>query len=66
MARDKEALLRISTALPAYPELEELLDYISEEIRGLLNTEDALVILLDEEKGEFSYVGAAHEDMAYL
>ena len=66
MARDKEALLRISTALPAYPELEELLDYISEEIRGLMNTEDALVILLDEEKGEFSYVGAAHDDVAYF
>ena len=64
MARDKEALLRISTALPAYPELEELLDYISEEIRGLMNTEDALVILLDEEKDEFSYVGAAHDDVA--
>ncbi len=64
MSRDKEALLRISTALPAYPELEELLDYISEEIRGILNTEDALVILLDEEKKEFAYVGAAHDDPA--
>ncbi len=64
MARDKEALLRISTALPAYPELEELLDYISEEIRGLMNTEDALVILLNQEKNEFSYVGAAHDDLA--
>ena len=64
MARDKEALLRISTALPAYPKLEELLDYISEEIRILMNTEDALVILLDEKKGEFSYAGAAHDDAA--
>jgi PAS domain S-box-containing protein len=63
MALDKEALLRISTALPAYPELERLLDYISNEIRVLLNAEAALVILLDEEKNEFSYVGAAHEDM---
>ncbi len=61
MALDKEALLRISTALPAYPELERLLDYISNEIRVLLNAEAALVILLDEEKNEFSYVGAAHE-----
>jgi len=64
MARDKEALLRISTALPAYPELEELLDYISNEIRVLINAEVALVILLDEERNEFSYVGAAHDDTA--
>ena len=61
-ARNNEVLLRISTALPAYPELEELLDYISDEIRVIMNTEVALVILLDEESNEFSYVGAAHAD----
>jgi PAS domain S-box-containing protein len=60
-ARNKELLLRISTALPAYPELEKLLDYISDEIRGVMNTEVALVILLDREKNEFSYVGVAHD-----
>ena len=64
MARDKEVLLRISTALPTYPELEELLDYISEEIRVLMNTEAALIILLGVEKTEFSYVGVAHDDTA--
>ncbi|MBC8456544.1 MAG: PAS domain S-box protein [Deltaproteobacteria bacterium] len=62
VARNNDVLLRISTALPAYPELEELLDYISDEIRGVMNAEVALVILLDEEKNEFSYVGAAHEN----
>lgn len=51
-ARNNEVLLRISTALPAYPELEKLLDYISDEIRVIMNTEVALVILLDEEKNE--------------
>ena len=61
-ARKKDVLLRISTALPAYPELEDLLDYISDEIRHIMNAEVALVILLDEEKNEFSYVGAAHEN----
>ena len=63
-ARNKEVLLRISTALPAYPELEKLLDYISDEIRGVMNTEVALVILLDTEKNEFSYVGVAHDSAA--
>lgn len=62
MVREKEVLLRISTALPAYPELEKLLDYISEEIRVLMDTEDALVILLNEENDGFSYVGAAYND----
>jgi hypothetical protein len=49
-ARNNKLLLRISTALPAYPELEELLDYISDEIKVIMNTEVALVILLDEER----------------
>ena len=63
-ARNNEVLLRISTALPAYPELEKLLDYISDEIRVIMNTEVALVILLDEERNEFSYVGVAHDTPA--
>ena len=45
-----ETLLRISMALPSYPDLEDLLDYLSTEIKRLLNVEGALVILLDEEK----------------
>ena len=63
-ARNNEVLLRISTALPAYPELEKLLDYISDEIRVVMNTEVALVILLDRERNEFSYVGVAHDSTA--
>jgi len=61
-ARINEALLRISTALPAYPDLEDLLDYISEQVKQLLNAEGALVILLDEIKQEFFFLGAAYDD----
>ncbi|MBW2029111.1 MAG: PAS domain S-box protein [Deltaproteobacteria bacterium] len=57
-----ESLLRISLALPEYPELEDLLDYISGEINQLLNTEGALVILLDEERNELFFLGAAYDD----
>ena len=64
MARNNAALLRISMALPEYPDLEELLDYISGEIKNLLGTEGAQVLLLDEEKNEFFYIGAAHDDTA--
>ena len=64
IARNNEATLRISTALPKYPDLEELLDYVSNEIKGLLGAEGALVILLDEERKELFTLGAAYEDTA--
>ncbi|MEA2039746.1 MAG: PAS domain S-box protein [Thermodesulfobacteriota bacterium] len=63
-ARINEALLRISMALPEYPDLGDLLDYISSEIKPLLGVEGALVILLDEEKNEFYFKSAAHDDSA--
>jgi signal transduction histidine kinase len=49
-------------ALPSYPDLEDLLDYLSTEIRKLLNVEGALVILLDGEKHELFFMGAAYDD----
>lgn len=64
IAMSNEAMLRISLALPEYPDLEELLDYISSEIKRLLDTQGALVILLDEEKKEFFFPGAADHDSA--
>ena len=62
MKQTNETLLRISTALPAYPELEGLLDFISTEIKRLLNVDGALVILLDDEKKELFFMGAAYDD----
>lgn len=64
IAKGNETMLRISMALPEYPDLGELLDYISSEIKRLLNTRGALVILLDEEKNELFFHGAAYEDRA--
>jgi len=61
-ARNNEALLRISMALPAHPDLEELLDYISAEVKQLIGCEGALVILLDEESRELFFLGAAYDD----
>lgn len=60
--RNNEALLRTSLALPEYPDLDHLLAYISGEIKNLLNAEGALVILLDEEKNEFYFKSAAHDN----
>ena len=62
IARNNEAILRITMALPEHPDLEELLDYISSEIKHLLNVEGALVILLDEEEKELYFKSAAHDD----
>ena len=64
MARNTETLLRISTALPSHPDLEDLLDFISTEIKNILDVEGAMVILLDEEKKEFFFLGGAYEDGA--
>lgn len=64
IARNNEAMLRISMALPAYPDLEELLTYISGEVKRLLGTEGALVILLDEEREELFFQGVTYDDSA--
>lgn len=61
-ARRSEAILRISRVLPEYPDLEDLLDYISDEIKHLMGTEGALVILHDEETHELFFLGAAYDD----
>lgn len=62
LARNKEVLLRISMALPRYPELEDLLDYITNEVKQLMKVEGALVILHDEEKRELFFQGASYDD----
>jgi PAS domain S-box-containing protein len=58
----KETLFNISVGLPSHPRLEDLLDFVSNEIKNLLNVEGALVILLDEEKQELYFMGAAYDD----
>ena len=62
--RNNEALLRTSLALPEHSDLDHLLSYIGSEIKDLLDAEGALVILLDEEKGELYFKSAAHDDPA--
>jgi PAS domain S-box-containing protein len=59
--RNNDALLRISMALPKHPELEDLLDYVNEEVKRLLNAEGSVALLLDEEKNEFYVLGAAYD-----
>ncbi len=61
IARNNEAILRISRALPEYPDLEELLDYINGEVKRLLDTEGAVIILRDEEDLDLYVVGAAYD-----
>jgi len=64
IARNSQSLFRISAALPEYTELEDLLDFISNEVKRLLNVEGALVILLDQEKNELFFKSGAHDDSA--
>jgi PAS domain S-box-containing protein len=62
IARTNEAMLRISLALPQYPALEDLLSFINAEVKRLLGTEGAIVVLLDEIKQELFILGAAYDD----
>jgi PAS domain S-box-containing protein len=62
MQRNNEAMLRIGMALPEYPDLEDLLYYVSSEVKNLLNTEGAAVILPDQDREELFILGAAYDD----
>jgi PAS domain S-box-containing protein len=61
IARINEAVLHISMALPRYPVLEDLLDYVNGQVKRLLDSEGCVVILLDEEKQELFVIGAAYD-----
>ena len=63
-ARNTAAIHRISLSLPVYTQMDELLDYISGEVRRLMVSEGALIMLLDEERDEIYIVSAAYEDPA--
>ncbi|WP_161626547.1 PAS domain S-box protein [Desulfatiglans anilini] len=62
IAQHNAAMLRISTGLHAHPDLEGLLDYISSEVRVLVNAQGAIVVLRDEEKNELFFLGVAYDD----
>jgi PAS domain S-box-containing protein len=61
--RNNEALLRISLALPRHPRLEDLIDYVNDEVKRLVDAEGSVVLLLDEKKQEFLVLGAAYDAM---
>lgn len=60
--RTNKSLLKISVALPMHPDLEDRLDFVNREIKRLLQTEGAVVILLDEEKQELFALGAVFDE----
>jgi len=62
IARQNEAMLRISMALPRYPDLEDVLDYINSEVKDLLGAEGSVVVLLDEHKQELFILGASYDN----
>ena len=64
IAMHNEAMFHLSMALPEYPDLTDLLDFVSGQIQRLLATEGGVVILFDEEKREIFFPGAAYDDPA--
>ena len=63
-ARNNEAMLRISMALPEYFELDDLFDYVSSVIKELIGTQGGVAILLDEQQQELFFMGLAFDDKA--
>ncbi|MFN3535323.1 MAG: PAS domain S-box protein, partial [Desulfatiglandales bacterium] len=64
LQRTNEILLKISLALPEYPDLEDLLDFVGEQVKELTNSEGALIILMDFDRQELYTIAAAYEDRA--
>lgn len=64
LQRNNEILLKISLALPEYPDLEDLLDFVGEQVKDIIGCEGALIILVDFDKQELYTLGAAYEDRA--
>ncbi|MCP4023075.1 MAG: PAS domain S-box protein [Desulfobacteraceae bacterium] len=62
LAANNQTLMRISMALPEFPELDQLMNFISKEVKEILNTEGALVLLYDEIKDEVFFLGAAYDN----
>lgn len=62
LARINETILRISTALPGHPELENLLSYVTSEVMKMLETEGSVVLLLDEEREQLFVLAPSYED----
>ncbi|WP_022664996.1 PAS domain-containing protein [Desulfospira joergensenii] len=59
---NNRTIMRISAALPEYPELEDLMDYITREVKELVTAEGAVVLLHDEIKGDLFFLGASYDD----
>jgi len=57
-----QALFRIAQALHRYAQLEPMLGYITRQVQQLIRVDGAMVILIDEEAGEFTIPVAAYED----
>jgi len=62
VAANNKTIMRISAALPEYPDLKELMDYITKEVKELLNAEGAVVLLHDEIKEDLFFLGASYDD----
>ena len=62
-ARINQALFRISQALYQFRTLDTRLEFITREVRQLLEVEGASVILLDDAKKEFFFRESVFDDM---
>jgi PAS domain S-box-containing protein len=62
LATNNKIIMRISAALPEYTDLEELMNYLTHEIKELINVEGAIDLLYDEIKEDLFSLGASYDD----
>jgi len=60
--RNAAALARLARGLHRYRDLDGVLEFVTREVRELLDVEGASVILLDEAQGEFYFRRSAFDD----
>jgi len=58
----RNTMHRISQVLPQYQELQKIVHFVSVEIKELLGTEGANIILIDEDQKEFYFLSVVHDD----
>lgn len=59
---NNKTIMRISAALPEHPGLEDLMNFISKEVKELMNTEGAVILLYDEIKNDLFFSGASYDN----
>ena len=60
--KNYKALFRLAQSIRLYPDINSLLEFITNEILKLINVGGSTILLLDDEKKEFFFIAASFAD----